>query len=111
MEQQTRTLHKVMTPAEIAAVIDSIKPGDTVEIQFKESDVYDVTYLMGMDSNGFLTVCEDDYTIMLAVAGSQNWGETPLNRIFQFKANNSWDLTWFKGRLAKRLESAVIAKN
>ncbi len=106
-----RTLSKVMEAQALSEAIDSIKPGDTVQIQFKESEVGDVQYLVGMDSNGFLTVCEEDYAIMLAVASSGNWGETPINRIFQFKANDNWDLRWFKGRLARRLESVIIVKN
>lgn len=105
-----RTLRKVLSPEEIISAMNSIVPGDTVEIQFKEADLQDLNYLWGMDNNGFLTICSEDNDVMHKVLSDGKWGD-PVNRIFQLIANDNWDLQWFKGRLAKRLESVIIVKN
>lgn len=101
-------LFEPMNPAQIAEVIKAIKPGDNFKIQFKETEIGDVAYLMGMHNNGFLTV--SDPVMMMAIVSSQAWG-APANRIFEVKANNGWDVNWFSGRIQRRIEAIEIIKS
>lgn len=98
----------VQPPERLLANAESIKSGDRVRIQIKDSSIGYVVLFEAIDWHGAQLDLGDAITLT-AVSLSRSW-EFPTNRLVYFTAMPQWQPNYLVDRLLEHLEAIEIVK-